>query len=512
MIVTPIRCMRFVPLLAVVSLLLVASGCYTYSWTAPEEGRSLRNAPAEVLSHFDDLPANTIHLEMVDPRLTYDYDPGERDAFREADGEGLHFGEAAMTLQRQMKRGQVVVDFAFTDELGNIIRIPGGDLMRLLPRIDSNGNTQYAEYLLEEYERTGVSFRLEHGEFFVEAASGNPADVTEALSRVYRVGIFNNCLDPGKWEFIVTAEDYGDFGSRLRGETYINQNRILAHSWFYMHPELYQSMLALKNPHLTFDPRIALDYMALAEQAKVSDINFDDFRTLGREHRLKVVELAHESGREISEPISEQYYKFGLDLFINRDEFRTYADLSKTPVRLAQFMDRGFYNPDAPKVFNFWFAEHLDDVRIRSIDQPDSDCYVEIEIDGEHVPFKLTFGNLDLALLNEQSFASLRFGVNPPPLNRRHSPVMNTLRYDTDAMPDRIKPYMFFTNKETGKFENNIDLGVEMVYVGWEDLDNNVLEIHLLSYERITPVWMGRVKLPDYMVDRVRVRRNLYAY
>jgi hypothetical protein len=89
---------------------------------------------------------------------------------------------------------------------------------------------------------------------------------------------------------------------------------------------------------------------------------------------------------------------------------------------------------------------------------------------------------------------------------------LNTLVYDSDTIPHHLKPYMFFTNKESGLFENNIDLGVEMVYIGWDDFDNNILEIYLVSYERITPLWVGRVKLSNELVDRVRVRRNLYTY
>jgi len=279
-----------------------------------------------------------------------------------------------------------------------------------------------------------------------------------------------------------------------------------------MHPDLYQLMLAMKNPGFEFDPRIALDYMALAEKAKTSQIDFNEFRTLGKTHRAKIVELGYKSNRPLVEPIGEQYYKFGLNLFMNRDNYATYADLIKAPVYLAQFMDRGYYNPEQPKVYNYWFTDRLNEIRVSSIDQPDSDCYVEIEIDGAEVPYKLTFGNLDLALLNEQSYASLRFGVNPYPISRRHSPVMNTIEYDSDTIPDRLKPYMFFTNKETGLFENNIDLGVEMVYIGWDDFDNNILEIYLVSYERITPVWVAKVKLTNEMTDRIRVRRNLYTY
>ncbi len=494
----------------VLPALLLLAGCYSYQWTAREGAET--PAPAPVARIFAAAPGGVLAMDLEDPGKTYAYDPGEKDVKWAADEQALRFRRVEMRLHDRMPPGQVLVDLAFVDGAGTRVEAETVDLMRLIPRIDLPGEMQYPELLLEEYERFGVTFRREHDEFRMSLPDAADAETRDAAGRVYRLGVFNNCLDPTKWEMTLTAEDYGDFDKRLQSDLYLNQNRTLSHSWFYLDKDLYEALIHLKNPNLEIDPAIALDYMALADTVESAVIDYDRIRTLKGPVDTWVLEVGHQSRRPLKPLISEQYYKWSLGLFVNRDRYQTYADLSGEPVRVAQFADRGFYQPDHPKVFNYWWVDKMDQVTFYRIDQPDSDCYVEIVLDGKDLPFKLTLGNLDLALLDEQQFVTLGFGYNSYPKARRHNPVQPTIKYDPELMPDRIKPYMFLTDRETGHFVNNINYGVEMAYIGWESIDKNVLEIYLLSYERITPIWMARVQVSDTMADMIRVRRSLYDY
>ena len=45
-----------------------------------------------------------------------------------------------------------------------------------------------------------------------------------------------------------------------------------------------------------------------------------------------------------------------------------------------------------------------------------------------------------------------------------------------------------------------------------ENIDKDILTVTVLSYERIVPVWMAKVKLPNEFVEQLRVRRRLYNY
>ncbi len=457
-------------------------------------------------------PDGTLVLTMESPGTTYGFDPGEKDALHAADEAALRFRRAEVRLRDRMPAGQVLVDLLFRDDQGTEVRLGPVDLMRLTPRLDGRGPMQVPELLLEEFERTGVVFRKEHGEFALRAGPELAAHFSDALERVFRVGVFNNCLDPTKWELILTSEDLSDFAARLDSGLYLDTSKILSHSWLALDRDLYTALLEVKNPDLDVDPALAWDYPELARRAQESLIDFDGLRQRARQVPLEVLELGHESGRAIEPITAEQHYKWGLGLFLDREHNPTYADLVRAPVRVAQFADRGYYQPDNPRSFDYGWTGKLDQVEMWILEQPDSDCYAEIVLSGEGLPFRLTLGNLDLAQLDEQQFLIFSFGLNPYPKARRHDPLQSTIHYDPDLIPSRIAPYLFLTDTATGRWVNNIDHGVEMAYLGWESIEKNVLDLYLLSYERITPIWMARVQLPDLNTDLVRVRRNLYTY
>ncbi len=104
------------------------------------------------------------------------------------------------------------------------------------------------------------------------------------------------------------------------------------------------------------------------------------------------------------------------------------------------------------------------------------------------------------------------FGFNTYPKSRRFNPKQNTTAFDAELLPEDLKPYVLLTDAKTGKWVNNQYKGVEKVYLSYETLEKEILTIHLLSYERIVPVWMSRVKLPVTTREMVRIRNGLYNY
>jgi len=130
--------------------------------------------------------------------------------------------------------------------------------------------------------------------------------------------------------------------------------------------------MRLKNPNLVIDPKIAHDYVALAGKVENVIMDFDQMRTIVDALDTRVIELGYKSHRPLRPVVEEQYYKWDLGLFVNRDRFAIYADLTREPVRVAQFAEIGYYEPDHPKVFNYWWTNKMDRVKIMNIDQPDS--------------------------------------------------------------------------------------------------------------------------------------------
>lgn len=495
-----------------ISISCFFQNCYTYKW-ADEGGEKNMVAPPESISKIFAAGHNgELWQDMVASSKAYDYDIGEKDKSYSHDKGELLFKKVKMTLRDKMPPGKVLVNIEVIDSFGMTVRVEKVDLLRLVPRIDLAGEMQYPELLIEEYSRFGTVFRREHGEFKIDIPENTSSLTKDAADRIYRFRIDNNCLNPTKWELNMVAEDYSDFEERLEGALYINQNRLVAHSWFYMHDDLYRALMFEKNPGLEIDPGLALDYYKLSEKASEIKMDYDQLRKPGSQLKVELLELGHQNKRELKALVADQHYKWEFGLFENIDSFQTYSDLLEHPIRVLSFLDRGYYSPGDVRSFDLGFLKNIEDVQLWEIEQENSNCFVEFRLRGKNLSTDITFGNIDLSLLNEQKLYVIPFGANPYPRVRRHYPPQNTLRYDSDIMPTEIKSYSFFTDAKTGNWVNPYELGVDRIYIGWESQDKDILEIYLISYERITPVWMAKVKLSDDMVDRIRVRRKFYSY
>ena len=337
-------------------LLVMLTGCYSLRWT---ENRDTVAPPVDLTEHFtrNDAGEMILSLDLVDPGKEYKYDNAEMDVMRAADEHLFRFHRAEIRLPERIPVDRVPVDLRFFDDEGTVVEIHDMDLLRLIPKIDTRGELQYVELFNEEYNRYGISFRKEHHEFKILAAT---PEAQVASDRVYRVGVTNNCLDSTKWEVALQTEDYSDFKSRLAGPTTLNQNRLLAHSWFYIDRDLYDSLIRYKNPNLEVPLDLLADYDALSKRGEEVKIDFDQLRTVKSREDVHLLELGHATERPLEALDSEQHYKWGNGLFMNRDLFPSYREILNGTVQLAAFENRGFYNPEAPKEFNYEWMRTLD--------------------------------------------------------------------------------------------------------------------------------------------------------
>jgi len=88
---------------------------------------------------------------------------------------------------------------------------------------------------------------------------------------------------------------------------------------------------------------------------------------------------------------------------------------------------------------------------------------------------------------------------------------------------DKNMSEVFFTELSIPRPEVNLNVGsgshgsqtanmLEGIERAILDHQPDVLVIYVLSYERITPVWMTRIKLPKDVREKVRIRKGLYNY
>lgn len=494
-------------LLFLTAILLLAS-CASQQWNKINAGEH-DMPPPETIQKVFNKTYGTLNLNALSPAYDYKYDIGEKDANYGLD-HVFRFDKVQFKLNESMPEGKVLVEMSFSDGNGNKIVIPEVDLLRLTPKIEGPKELVYSEMLLKEFNRFGFSFRKEFKEFKVLSNPKNSKELNKALNSIYRVSVVNNCLDPGKWELSLVSEDFSDFHLRLKDTKNLNQNKILSHSWFQVDLDLYQELINLKNPGKSID--ISLSSSTISDRGEQAYVDFEELRKpLRYSLNTKMVEIGHQSKRKLEPIDQEQFYKKQFGLFLNQKN-HDYATILDSTVYLTQFRDAGFYSDTTPNSYDYGWLKYVDEVKIDVIDANNSQSYVQISVGGEWSPFKMVLGNVDLALLDEQKLTGFLFGINTYPKGRRYNPSPNTIAYDADLIPDDIKPYLLLVDNKTGNWVNNQYKGVEKVYISYESLERDVLEIYILSYERIIPVWMAKVKLPTSFRDQIRTKKTLYNY
>lgn len=484
------------------------TGCHSLKWNSIDTS-NLTAPPANIKEIFNKYENGIMLLEAKNPGSNYSFDIGEKDPFYN-DSLNFRFRRLEIKLLPFSPDNKVLVNISFIDPNNNRVVIDEIDLMRLIPRFDTKGDLMYPEMIEEEYNRFGYTFRKEHKEFSIYIDDEQNEILSNVSNRAYRCQLVNNCLSPTKWEFVLVTEDYHDFKDRLHGKTNLNQNRILSHSWFNLDEDLYQALIKMKNPELNVD--VMIDYDSLSNMAENTSILFDELRQPIK-YRVKseLLEIGSQSGRVIEPLDNEQYYKGVFRMFMEGSS-ETYKSVLQAPIKTTQFKNEGFYTERALKEFDLNWMQYLDSVDIDVVDIEGTDAYVEITLSGQWSPYKINIGNVDLTLLSEQKLYGLLFGMNTYPKNRRYNPKQSTIAYDADLIPDNVKPYVLLTKKDSDLWVNNQYKGIEKIYLTYESLESDVLEIYVLSYERIMPVWMAKVKLPKEIREKVRIRKRLYSY
>ncbi|MCH2223301.1 MAG: hypothetical protein MK066_00935 [Crocinitomicaceae bacterium] len=491
----------------IVALLL--SACHTVKWNDINRTKGQKEAPESILSFFDKYENNVVTLDASSPGFNYKYDIGEKDSLY-GHSSNLRFENIEIRLHDKMPVGKILTDITFYDPNNNKVEIDGVDLLRLVPKFDAKGDMIYPEIIEEEFNRFGYSFRKEHNEFTFSVDSTQKHVLQDVQQRAYRCQLVNNCLAATKWEFVLTTEDYSDFNERLKDSINLNQNRILSHSWFFLDKDLYRRLVKLKNPELSVD--FMMEYDSISNLAENTVIDFSQLREPIRYRaKTELLEIGAKSGRIIEPLDNEQFYKKEFQLLLEGTD-QTYTSILESPVKTTQFKDRGFYTEKTPKEFDLNWMQYLDSVHLNVIDVKGTEAYAEIVLTGQWTPYKINIGNIDLSLLNEQKLSGLLFGINTYPKNRRYNPTQSTLAFDADLLPNDIKPYVLLTNKDDDKWVNNQYKGIEKIYLTYESLERDVMIIYVLSYERITPVWMARIKLSKPMREKLRIRKGLYNY
>lgn len=496
--------------LTIVALVVASlSSCVVYQnkWVKSHEYKSKSDFTPELKSALSE--GSRVSIAVKSPGFAYDYDIGEKDTYYDHASGNFMIDSIHFDFKSLLSSKKLLADVTAVDKIGNRFVVRDFDVLKLVHHYDTQGDLLYAETIEEEFNRFGMSFRREHGEFEVHASTSD--EFAKVLDRVIRFSITNNCLEPTRWEVAVVTEDFSDFKSRARGKVNFNQKRTLSHGWFYMDADMYSAMLKIKNPDKPHD-YAAIHYDTASAIGENTHVDFSKFRfPIARTYRPWMLEVGHKSKR-ILEPVDmEEHYKWEFGIFLNKNQFSNYSNILDQPVKLARFGGQGFYNDATPNIYDYSYLKHVDKVELKQLSSTETNSYFEIAITGEHAPYEITLGNVDLALLSDLKMRGFLFGFNTYPKGRRYNHSQNTTSFDPETFPDkRMRPYLVMTDRNTGKYMNNQKKGMEKLYIGYEDANKTRLIIYLLSYERITPIWMARVRVPAPVHKSISAKKNLY--
>jgi hypothetical protein len=450
----------------------------------------------EELNHlFQSLPQHQLELFVDTPELNYSKDPAEKDLVYHLSTKEFDFTKITITLAHFQEKTKALVDMAFKTETGTTFILHSVDLLDLVPLVGQKDGLKYAEFLLKEFERFGVLYYKKENAFSWNTSPKTNSAGLEAIGRTYQAGLFNNCLDAGKWELVINTRYYEKFDSTHASANQNQRYRILVHSWFSLDPALYRLLVKIKNPSLDIDPYTP--YQELSKLAQAESVHVAKLSKVKRTVDTKVLEFGHRSRRELFELDEEEMYKDWYGLVLNRQQFHTYADILEIPVQMAKFTDNGFYRPENPFIIDYGWMKKLARVEMNLVESSGPERFVEIKISGEESPYSIVLGNFDLGRLNPNKTVALQFGINPFPKMRLQRKTSFGTGYNLGPDGKAVQPYLLLIDRVSGKWVNNQNLGLEQVFIGWQSIDKQALVIHLVSYERMLPIWVTYLGISD---------------
>jgi hypothetical protein len=428
-------------------------------------------------------------VELSFKSFDYDRDPNLKDV---RFGKDWQIERATLTFHHALNAQNVFFSLTVHGRDGKRIEVDTFNIMNLVPKLDMAGRPGLveAEMLLEEFERFGVAWKSHLGEFRILG------DDSGAINRV----VFqNNCLDPGKWELQLMSKYYRNAAENMTRKSSPERYRKIAHGWTLLPMDFYQTLIRIKNPKL--DKPVQGGYVDLSRSGGKTVLPPEFLPNPAMEIRTGMVELGLESERDLEMLNEEQFQKRFIRLVDNREDYHTYADIVREPVRFAAFEHEGLYTSEKKK-FDFRWMKAMNRLRLFRTSEQEPVRWVDLEIGGEASPYRVVLKNLDLGNVVEGGIYHISFGFDPPPTLTHQYNSRNPNGYKLGG-EGKVEPVsLLCSNQKTGAWQNNQDLGLEKLMMQWESPEKEILWVFLVSFERMIPVWMGRVRVEDASLRR----------
>lgn len=308
--------------------------------------------------------------------------------------------------------------------------------------------------------------------------------------RPIRLGIINNCLAPGLWEFNATDRS---------GEIY--------HSWFDMPEALYQELLAKANG-------VNEAFAASATQWTTEPVEIDLARLrtvdepLGRA-ALRVSDDAEAgySSQDSRLKLAKRYALVEKDSALVKPE--RLSDLTASTVHLSSFIEPGKYALTERRAFDLTFLTETDHTEVSRVtpltdydwlDRSDTESAPEraanyLELTLHLDAYSIVLGNLPMELLvPQEDFVIQGFGVGV----LSSAGIAERRKYLFEQGPAPSFAYLYQMMDGHAMALNSHDFGIEQIFIRTHIRDDDPWwEITITSFERIVDLVKYRIDIPE---------------
>lgn len=380
----------------------------------------------------------------------------------------------------------------------------------LVPRLNYRVSGQPDDFdafnlRLAEYARNSISVPVaKSGDSIAHFETNLPETVPWTLdgdytfvpnphTRPVRLGLINNCLDPGLWE--ISAADRS-------GEIY--------HAWFDFPLDKYHHLVATTN-HLDQDFVTA----ALQWSEEKPALKLERLRTPLEELQPQNLSILEQLGsRGFSSQDSRRKLARGYAQVGGEGDWHAptaIVELTAGPARLNAFVQPGKYALNHYRSFDLAFLRKTRGAQIRRVEphtnynpeQPVNQTFDYLELTIELEDYTLVLGNLPRQLMvPQEDFAIHGFGVGV----LSSSGLAERRAYLFQEGPAPSFAYLAEQGPAGVIAVNSHAYGLEQVFIRTHLAEEGqpFWEIIITSYERIVDLIKYRVPIPAELVAKVR--------
>lgn len=324
------------------------------------------------------------------------------------------------------------------------------DLMEFIPSVPSH--LKQDEYLTrialvnQEWNRNQVRFNNQ------EFLSSNHA--------ITRVDVARNCLNAYLWEVIAYGEENG-------------KEMPLAHGWFNFPKALYHELFKTKN-----DLDFATYASALVDWETPENklINTSLLRTIKDTLQTTFTDLS-----DTMYPLAGARLKKRKEV-IYPTSFETMRDLQTDSALFATFTPPGFYNKADPRKTQLGRFQELVSADVFKVDSEENNSEINmIFSDGERTTH-FVVGGIDLNKMPRLSAENANSGWKSS-MGFGNHPFYETKTEHLAHKCSQSNYYAYLSDAEN-KWLDSHEIGIDGPIIHWDDAQENLLHIWLLSFER----------------------------